>query len=220
MNQIIPSVCALALLSSYAGAQQVTCVRQATCCKPVVCEREAPYPRPLKVSRRCADAYREPYRISYPRLCPVPGEYTEITNTERALAIRRAAIIRQREIVRFEKGMLAASTPITQPSSNGTTIFGETEGAGVFDNGCAPIPPPYCGTPAASLPRVVPGPKPVAEYTATTTVDATPLATLVPDKPGCVYSPFGQNAGYIDIKGLAPGSLAKDPYTGRVFRVP
>ena len=217
MNQISPSVCALAMLSSSADAQRVTCVRQETLCKQVVCEREAPCPSPLRVARGCTDAYREPYRISYPQLCPNPVPYVEITNTERALAIRRAAIIRQREIVQFEKGMIAASTPITQPSSNGTTIFGSTEGAGVFDNACAPIPPPYAGTPAASRPRVVRGPSPVAEYRS---VEMTPTATLVLDKPGCVYSPFGQNAGYIDIKGLAPGSLAKDPYTGRVFRVP
>lgn len=219
MNQIIPTVCALAVLSTYANAQRVTCVRQVTLCKPVVCEREEACPRPLRVYRGCTDAYREPYRINYPQLCPVPSEVVEITATQRALAIRRAAIIRQREIVCFEKGMLAASTPITQPSSTGTTIFGETEGAGVFDNPCAPIPPPYPGTPAAAVPRILRGPSPVAEYRST--VDTTtPLATAVPDRPGCVYSPYGPNAGYIDVHGLAPGSLAKDPYTGRVFRVP
>ena len=218
MNQIIPSVCALALLSSYACAQRVTCYVQKTCYKQVACCREEPYPQPLKTVHRCVDAYREPYRISYPRLCNLPEYATVITNTDRALAMRQAAIIRQREIVRFEKGILAASTPITQPSSTGTTIFGATEGAGVFDNGCAPIPAAYAGTPALPplRPPTVCALPPVGESTR----DVAPLATLVPGKPGCVYSPSGQNAGYIDIKGLAPGSLAKDPYTGRVFRVP
>ena len=215
MNQIIPTVCALALLSDSACAQRVMCWEKTTCCKQVACGREEAYPRPLKVSKRCYDAYREPYRISYPRLCPAP-EPCVITNTQRALAIRQAAILRQREIVEFEKGLLAASTPITQPSSTGTTIFGETDGAGVFDDGCAPIPPAYPGTPAIKSVRSACAP-PVGECTA----DGAPVALPVPGKPGCVYCPFnGEKAGYIDVRGLAPGSLAKDPYTGRVFRVP
>ena len=216
MNQIIPTVCALALLSSGVLAQRVTCCERTTCRKQVVCEREEPYPKPLKVATGCYDAYREPYRISYPRLCPAP-EPCLITNTQRALAIRQAAIIRQREIVRFEKGLLAASTPITQPSSTGTTIFGETEGAGVFDNGCAPIPPAYPGAPAIATPRSVCVPAPVGEAVVDVVV---PVATPVPGRQGCVYSPFGRAAGYIEVQGLAPGSLAKDPYTGRVFRLP
>ena len=217
MNQIIPTACALVLLSSYACAQRVTCCEKITCYKQVACAREEPYPKPLKVSTRCYDAYREPYRISYPRLCPAP-EACVITNTQQALAIRQAAIIRQREIIQFEKGMLAASAPITQPSSTGTTIFGGTDGAGVFDSECAPIPPAYPGTPAIKMGcGVCVAPSPVGECA----VDLVPLAIVVPGKPGCVYSPFrGKKAGYIDVQGLAPGSLAKDPYTGRTFRVP
>ena len=217
MNQIIPTVCALAVLSSSAVAQRVTCCTQwVVSCKKVPGGVEAPYPKPLKVSWGCYDAYREPYRISYPRLCPAP-EPCLITNTQRALAVRQAAIIRQREIVDFEKGLLAASTPITQPSSTGTTIYGETDGAGVFDDGSAPVPYAYPGTPAIEPVRGMCLPPPVAEVA----VDRVPLAKAVPGKPGCVYSPFeGKKAGYIDVQGLAPGSLAKDPYTGRAFRVP
>ena len=215
MNQIIPSVCALALLSGYAVAQPVTYCEKIVCGKQVVCimEQEAPYPKPLRKSCGCYDAYREPYRISYPRLCPEP-QFVEVGNTPRALAIRQAAVIRQKEIIRFEKGLLAATEPITQPSSTGTTIYGETDGAGVFDNPCAPVPAAYPGTPAARMLRCVPVPA-VGEYVS----DAAPIATPVPGQAGCVYSPFGQS-GYIEVKGLAPGSLAKDPYTGRVFRVP
>ncbi len=215
MNPMIPAVCAMALLSGGVHAQPVTCYQKITCYKKVACCREEAYPPPLKVSNRCYDAYREPYRISYPRLCPAP-EPCVITNTQRALAIRQAAIIRQREIVQFERGLLAASTPITQPSFNGTAIYGETEGAGVFDNPCAPIPPAYPGAPAIATPRGVCLPVPVGEAV----VEAVPLATPVPGRPGCVYSPYGREAGYIEVKGLAPGSLAKDPYTGRTFRVP
>ncbi|MCX6967476.1 MAG: hypothetical protein NTZ46_06785 [Verrucomicrobia bacterium] len=213
MNQIIPAVCALALFSGGVYADGVTCYETTRCYRKVACAREEAYPKPLKVSNRCYDAYREPYRICYPRLCPSP-EYVEIGNTQRALAIRQAAIIRQREMVQFEKGLLAASMPITQPSSTGTTIFGETEGAGVFEDGCAPIPPAYSGAPAVSTPRVVLVTPPVVGEA------VVPLATAVPDRPGCVYSLSGRKAGYIDVRGFAPGSLVKDPYTGRTFRVP
>jgi len=216
MNQIIPAVCALAVLSTGAYAQRVACYEKTTCYRRVACcGQEDAIPKPLKVSNRCYDAYREPYRISYPKLCPQP-EPCLITNTQQALAIRQAAILRQREIVQFEKGLLAASTPITQPSSNGTAIFGETDGAGVFDDGCAPIPPAYCGAPAIKTVQSVPVLPPVGECTTT----VVPMAVPVPGKVGHVYCPFARDGGYIDVRGLAPGSLAKDPYTGRAFRVP
>ena len=209
MNQRIPSVCAAALLACGIGAQGACVV---TCRQKVTVYTEPCY-KPLKVAC-CYDAFREPYRISYPRLRRCPGEYVEIGNTPGALAMRQAAVLRQREIIRFEKGLMAASTPITQPSSTGTTMFGETEGAGVFDNPCAPIPPapPY---PGPSAPRGVVPPPPVAEYR-----DPAPVAVPVPGKPGCVYSPFARNAGFVDVNGLAPGSMAKCPFSGRAFRVP
>jgi len=177
--------------------------------------RELTY-KPLK-TECCYDSFREPYRISYPRLCPDRGETVEIGNTPAALAMRQRAIVRQREIVEFEKGMIAASTPITQPSSTGTTIFGETEGAGVFDNGCAPIPPRYTGEPVVASRVVRLKPAIVGEYVPTGRVL---IAVPVPGKAGYVYSPFNREAGYVDVSGLAPGSLAKDPYCGRTFRVP
>jgi hypothetical protein len=132
--------------------------------------------------------------------------------------MRQAAVIRQREIIEFEKGLLAASAPITQPSSAGTTIYGATGGAGVFDARCAPIPPAYPGTPAANTGDSVCVPAPVGEYVA---VDAVPFAKPVPGMPGCVYSPFSRKkVDYIDVRGLATGTLVKDPGTGRAFRVP
>ncbi|HEX8372132.1 MAG TPA: hypothetical protein VF585_05090 [Chthoniobacterales bacterium] len=47
-----------------------------------------------------------------------------------------------------------------------------------------------------------------------------PFASPVPGKKGYVTSPYSPDAGFIDVTGLDPGSMAKDPYSGKVFRVP
>lgn len=63
----------------------------------------------------------------------------------------------------------------------------------------APSPTPMQATPKAS------------EY---------PYASPVPGKAGFVTSPYAPYAGQVDVQGLAPGSEARDPYTGKIFRVP
>jgi hypothetical protein len=42
----------------------------------------------------------------------------------------------------------------------------------------------------------------------------------VPGKKGFVTSPFSPERGYIDVRGFAPGTPVKDPYTGKVFLTP
>lgn len=194
MKQILTSLCALAFLAG------CSCPNTTTTCPP-----------PQKTSC-CYDYYREPYRIAYPRLRPV-GEQVEITNTQRALAMRRAAILRQREGMQFEAGMLAATRPLTQPAPTGAVVFGSTEGAGVYEVANAPVPPapPYPG------PQITRSTPPVAQRLSRTSA---PIATPVAGKPGYVYSPFTSNACMVDVQGLPPGSMAKDPFTGRHFRVP
>jgi hypothetical protein len=41
----------------------------------------------------------------------------------------------------------------------------------------------------------------------------------VEGKPGYVYSPFDPGK-YVDVSGYAPGSKVKDPYSGKIFKVP
>jgi hypothetical protein len=41
----------------------------------------------------------------------------------------------------------------------------------------------------------------------------------VPGKEGLVYSPY-YSGGYVDVKGMPPGSKARCPYTKKIFRVP
>ena|SRR5215813_2905329 len=44
--------------------------------------------------------------------------------------------------------------------------------------------------------------------------------TPVPGKQGFVTSPFSPNSGYIDVRGFAPGTPVRDPYSGKVFLTP
>ena len=80
-------------------------------------------------------------------------------------------------------------------------------------------PPPRVTTEPEPLssPTRPSSPPPVAEHTREA---AAPIAKPVPGKQGYVFSPFAPNAGYVDVTGMAPGTEAKDPYTGKVFRVP
>jgi hypothetical protein len=42
----------------------------------------------------------------------------------------------------------------------------------------------------------------------------------VPGQKGLVISPYLPDGNYIDVSAFAPGSAVKDPYTGKIFRVP
>ena len=42
----------------------------------------------------------------------------------------------------------------------------------------------------------------------------------VPGKDGFVTSPFAPNSGYVDVRGVPPGTEVKDPYSGKTFLTP
>lgn len=46
-----------------------------------------------------------------------------------------------------------------------------------------------------------------------------PYGIPVPGKPHVVESPFSPGK-FIDVEGFPPGTEVKDPYTGKIFRVP
>jgi hypothetical protein len=47
-----------------------------------------------------------------------------------------------------------------------------------------------------------------------------PYGIPVPGQKGMVTSPYLPDGNYIDVSAFVPGSAVKDPYTGKIFRVP
>jgi hypothetical protein len=47
-----------------------------------------------------------------------------------------------------------------------------------------------------------------------------PYGIPVAGHKGMVTSPYVPEGSYIDVRGFAPGSAVKDPYTGKIFLVP
>jgi hypothetical protein len=47
-----------------------------------------------------------------------------------------------------------------------------------------------------------------------------PYGIPVPGRKGMVTSPYLPEGNYIDVSAFAPGSAVRDPYTGKLFRVP
>ena len=47
-----------------------------------------------------------------------------------------------------------------------------------------------------------------------------PYGIPVRSQKGMVTSPYLPEGNYIDVSGFAPGAAVKDPYTGKIFRVP
>ena len=47
-----------------------------------------------------------------------------------------------------------------------------------------------------------------------------PYGIPVPGRKGLVISPYLPEGNYIDVSAFLPGAAVRDPYTGKVFRVP
>lgn len=50
--------------------------------------------------------------------------------------------------------------------------------------------------------------------------DSLPYGIPIPGRPGMVNSPFAQKQQLVDVTGMAVGEAVKDPYSGKLFRVP
>lgn len=111
---------------------------------------------------------------------------------------------------------IPGTPPVTVPGTPGV------------DPGLALTPPgttPPAPTTPGVTPPAVPGTTPAPTKPPTTTTPPAaapgevPFARSVPGKPGYVFSPKDPKK-IISVDGLRPGSKAKDPETGEIFRVP
>ncbi|TDU72950.1 hypothetical protein EI77_01416 [Prosthecobacter fusiformis] len=71
---------------------------------------------------------------------------------------------------------------------------------------------------ASSTPRSSPKPPPASAPAPS--MDSLPYGTPVPGRPGMVNSPFATQQQLVDVTGMAAGEAVKDPYSGKLFRVP
>jgi hypothetical protein len=79
-----------------------------------------------------------------------------------------------------------------------------------------PTPSPIPGDPIANVPQEPSAPAPAAPPTAKGDY---PYGVPVPGKTVCVRSPYSPDK-MTDVRGYAPGTEVKDPYTGKIFLVP
>jgi hypothetical protein len=89
--------------------------------------------------------------------------------------------------------------------------------APLLTDGITPAPTPVAAASstaskeAAAISAPAPASKPAMEL---------PYGSAVSGRPGMVTSPYAQSHQLVDVTGLAPGDTVKDPYTGKLFRVP
>ena len=89
-----------------------------------------------------------------------------------------------------------------------------------------PFDPAATTTTTTTTPPTDPADTTAAATTPPTTTTTTaaargdyPYGVPVPDKPGFVRSPYSPDK-LTDVRGYAPGTEVKDPYTGKIFLVP
>ncbi|MDD5261554.1 MAG: hypothetical protein PHD76_06855 [Methylacidiphilales bacterium] len=96
------------------------------------------------------------------------------------------------------------ATGTTAQTSNSTPVYNQQKPA-------SSEPKPWSNSSATPANAASPSTAQQAKY---------PLATKVSGKPGIVRSPYAQYAGDVDVRGIAPGTQVRCPYTGKIFIVP
>ena len=142
-----------------------------------------------------------------------PGRMTAAEH--RAVALRMAAL---REAAQAREAQLAAQSRPTPPEHPSLALGGYRP----------PLPGYTVATraPAEGAHSLVPRSPSAQEETGAPVAESeparhrAPTAEPVSGKPGIVISPFAPEQGWVDVRGLMPGMEVRDPYTGRVFRVP
>lgn len=159
------------------------------------------------------------YRRPLPPVCPAIEEEPRNITTELALK-RRMNLWRKGLAIAQSEAMFYPSTPArvsgrvsAQPLPPPVFI----QPVPMAPEPMTPEdaqPPPGAGLPLPPLPVKPP------DFSNLNSSTEIPTAKTVEGRPGFVVSPYDPVTGYIDVNGMAPGSEMRDPYTGKIFRIP
>lgn len=199
MKTILSPICGLALMSGL-----VMAAPEYTMFKPVKDRPVTYYRRPL------------------PPVCPVIEEEPRNITTELALK-RRRDLWRKGLAIAQSEAMFYPSTPArvtgrvsAQPLPPPVFVQPVPMAPGPM----GPVVPEAAPPPAETEMPLPPLPVKPPEISNLSSSNEIPTAKGVNGRPGFVVSPYDPVTGYIDVNGMAPGSEVRDPYTGKVFRIP